>query len=199
MNSFMGSQNIGEEIAGLWLQIEKGCDFVQYNLYTPDVQGEIDVVAINFRERAVYICEVAVHMVTGLQYVKDARPDTEARLLKKFHKDIDYAEREFADFVRVFMLWSPVVKARTAGGQYCQVTAVENVRKQIKEQRGVELELVINERFQERLHRLRTYAASKTEELKSPILRLLQIEELLSRHLDRKARKSAVAPVDRES
>jgi Holliday junction resolvase-like predicted endonuclease len=49
------AHNVGEEIAGLYLQIERGCDFIQYNLYTPDVQGEIDVVAGNFTDRTVYM------------------------------------------------------------------------------------------------------------------------------------------------
>ena len=35
-------QNIGEEIVGEYLKILRGCDFVEYNLYTPDVQGEIE-------------------------------------------------------------------------------------------------------------------------------------------------------------
>jgi hypothetical protein len=44
-------------------------------LKTPDVQGEIDVIGISLANRTVYACEVAVHLVTGLQYVKDSRPD----------------------------------------------------------------------------------------------------------------------------
>ena len=37
-------QNPGEEVTGEYLKIILGCDFVEYNLYTPDIQGEIDVV-----------------------------------------------------------------------------------------------------------------------------------------------------------
>ncbi len=185
----MASQNIGEEIAGLYLQIEKGCDFVQYNLYTPDVQGEIDVVAINFRDRIVYICEVAVHLITGLQYVKDARPDTEVRLIKKFNKDIDYAERSFPDFTRVYMLWSPIVRESAPHAKHDQLIAVENVRKHLQLERGVDIQLLINEAYHDCLVRLREYAATRTEELKSPVLRLFQIEALLGLHLKRRARK----------
>ncbi len=36
--------NIGEEIVAVYLEHIKGCEFTQANLYTPDVQGEIDVV-----------------------------------------------------------------------------------------------------------------------------------------------------------
>ena len=59
-------QNIGEELAGEYLKIVKGCDFVEYNLYTPDIQGEIDVVGIDVRSKKIYICEVAIHLITGL-------------------------------------------------------------------------------------------------------------------------------------
>ena len=182
----MASQNIGEEITGLYLQIERGCDFVQYNLYTPDVQGEIDVVAINFHEKMVYICEVAVHLITGLQYVKNARPDTEDRLIKKFKKDINYAQHAFPDYQRIYMLWSPIVKASAPTAKHDQLKAVANVKTRILQEEGVDIELIINERYQECLQALRKYAAKRSEELKSPVMRLFQIEELLAKHLKRR-------------
>ncbi len=79
-------QNPGEEIVGEYLKYFLGCDFVEYNLYTPDVQGEIDVVGINPKNKVVYICEVATHLVTGLQYVKERQPDNVERFTKKFRK-----------------------------------------------------------------------------------------------------------------
>lgn len=185
------SHNVGEEIAGLYLQVNRGCDFVQYNLYTPDVQGEIDVVAVNFVDRVAYVCEVAVHLVTGLQYVKNAQPDTRDRLIKKFNKDIDYAEKAFPDFDRKYMLWSPIVRSAGPTAKHDQMKAVEEVQRRLYSSRGVEIELVINEAFQEVLRRLKVYAGSKTEELKSPVLRLLQIEALLDKHLRRSARSKA--------
>ena len=184
--------NVGEEIAGLYLQIERGCDFVQYNLYTPDVQGEIDVVAVNFTKRIVYVCEVAVHLVTGLQYVRDARPDTHDRLLKKFNKDIDYAEKAFPDFDRRYMLWSPIVKSAGPAAKYDQMKAIQDVQRQIRDSRGIEIELVVNEVFREVLGRLRAYARARTEELKSPVLRLLQIEALLDSHIQREGKRGKV-------
>jgi len=44
-------QNIGEEIVGDWLKLCCGCEFVEYNLQTPDTQGEIDVVGINVKKK----------------------------------------------------------------------------------------------------------------------------------------------------
>ena len=43
--------NIGEEIVSVYLQYIRGCEFIQQNLYTPDVQGEIDVVGINLKSK----------------------------------------------------------------------------------------------------------------------------------------------------
>jgi Holliday junction resolvase-like predicted endonuclease len=62
-------ENIGESLVGDYLKVMCGCDFVEFNLYTPDVQGEIDVVGINAKGKVIYICEVATHLVTGLRYV----------------------------------------------------------------------------------------------------------------------------------
>ena len=64
------AHNIGEEIAGTYLKIKRNCDFVEFNLYTTEVQEEIDVVGIDTKSRKVFICEVAIHLETGLQYVK---------------------------------------------------------------------------------------------------------------------------------
>lgn len=57
-----------EEICGEWLRHFCKCEFIQYNLKTPDIQGEIDVIGINLSDHIVYVCEVAIHLVTGLRY-----------------------------------------------------------------------------------------------------------------------------------
>jgi Holliday junction resolvase-like predicted endonuclease len=57
--------NLGEELVASYLEYIKGCDFIQKNLYTPDVQGEIDVVGINLKSKEIYVCEVAIHLTTG--------------------------------------------------------------------------------------------------------------------------------------
>src|SRR5690606_32287892 len=148
-----------------YLQVIKGCDFVQYNLYTPGTQGEIDVIAINLKERIVYICEVAVHLVTGLMYVTDRRPDNVRRFINKFEKDIAYAEEYFPDHERVYMLWSPIVKNSRAGAKYNQLGDVEEIVSHFRTTRGIEIHPIINERFLEVLQQLRAYAGAQTEEL----------------------------------
>jgi len=178
-------QNIGEEIAGEYLKVIKGCKFIEYNLHTPDVQGEIDVVGIDIDNKKLYVCEVAIHLTTGLMYVKKNAPDNVDRFLKKFRKNIRYANKYFPDYEKHFMLWSPVVKNQGMGAKNNQLRDVNEVQDKLKEEYGCELELVINHEYLKHLEELRSFANKETKELKSPVLRLMQIEERLEKHLTR--------------
>ncbi len=55
----------------------------------------------------------------------------------------------------------------------------------LKSEYGVYIEPVINQEYAKCLSKLRAYAAKETKELKSPILRLMQIEEKLTKHVSR--------------
>ncbi len=184
-------QNPGEEIVGEYLKLFLKCDFITYNLYTPDVQGEIDVVGINPKDKIVYICEVATHLVTGIQYVKNQQPENVERFTKKFRKNIQYANKYFEGYEKHFMLWSPIVKNQGPRSKHNQIRDIEDIRKNIRQEFEVELEPVINQDYQNCLAQLRQYAAKETKELKSPILRLMQIEEKLAKHT---AKLQLVAP-----
>jgi hypothetical protein len=122
------SHNIGEEIVGTYLKVIFGCEFVEYNLYTEDVQGEIDVIGVNNITKTVYVCEVAIHLATGLQYTKNGRPDNTDRIIKKFEKDIFYANKRFESYERVFMFWSPVVKIPKKDTTYSQLNSLLKVQ-----------------------------------------------------------------------
>ncbi len=178
--------NVGEELVSSYLKHIKGCDFTQQNLYTPDVQGEIDVVGVNLKDKKVYVCEVAIHLLTGLRYVKDKKPNNVAKLTDKFSKDIEYANKYFPDFERHVMLWSPIIKSSKEESLYNQEKDILQIDAAIKSKYGVSIDFVVNKRFSDCLNELRVFAASKTEELKCPVLRLLQIEEALARHLKQK-------------
>ncbi len=178
-------QNIGEEITGDYLKIVKGCDFIEYNLSIPEVQGEIDVVGIDVRNKRLYVCEVATHLITGLQYVKNKQPDNVNRFVKKFTKNIKYAERYFGDYEKQFMLWSPIVKNQGPASKHNQLNDVTRIREILEKEFGYSLELVINEDYQKCLDQLRDFARSETRELKSPVLRLMQIEEKLNAHVEK--------------
>jgi len=184
------AHNIGEEIAGQYLKICRNCDFVEYNLYTTDVQGEIDVVGIDTKNRKVYVCEVAVHL-GGLQYNKNGKPDNYDRFIKKFEKDIAYANNRFdSTYEKMYMLWSPVVRNSKEGSKYNQLVDVERVKQDLKSKHNIELQLVINKTFLDCLDELRLYVGGQTEEMKSPILRFMQIEYRLGIHVTRELSKT---------
>jgi hypothetical protein len=176
-------QNLGEEIVGEYLKTILGCDFVEYNLYTPDVQGEIDVVGINAGKKEVYVCEVATHLITGLQYVKGTKLDNVDRFIKKFRKNAEYANKYFPEYKKRFMLWSPIVKNQGIGAKHNQMNDIKKIQEIIFSEFGYEIEAVTNHKYQECLGELRNYAARETKELRSPVLRMMQIEEKLAKHL----------------
>ena len=175
--------NLGEEIVAAYLQYIKRCEFIQQNLYTPDVQGEIDVVGIDLKTKTIYACEVAVHLITGLQYVKDSQPNNVNKLTEKFSRDIEYTNKYFPDYSKHFMLWSPIVRVSGEKAKFSQTVDIEGITANIQAKYSVELECIINEKFANCLAELREYARNETKELKSPVLRFMQVEEYLKRHL----------------
>ncbi len=175
--------NIGEEIVAAYLQYIKGCEFIQQNLYTTGVQGEIDVVGIDLESKTLYVCEVAIHLITGLQYVKNSQPNNVNKLTEKFSKDIEYANEFFPDYSKYFMLWSPIVKTSRAGAKFNQMADMEILKENINLHYGVHLELIINEAFAACLSELRKFARIETKELKSPVMRYMQVEERLDNYL----------------
>lgn len=175
--------NVGEQLVSSYLRYIRRCDFIQTNLYTIESQGEIDVVGLNLAKRQVYICEVAIHLTTGLQYVKNKRPNNVQKLTDKFSKDIEYARKYLDGYDQHFMLWSPIVKDTKGKPEYNQRQHLVEIGANIKRQYGVDIECIVNEKFQECLVELRNYARAQTKELQCPLMRLMQIEEYLSKYI----------------
>jgi hypothetical protein len=180
-------ENPGERLVGDYLRHIKGCDFVDFNVYTTAIQGEIDVVAVNQGKRQAYICEVVTHLTTGIQYVKNARPDTADRLIRKFLKDIQYGTDAFPDYSVEYMLWSPVVRRSRGKPEYDQFAHLKRVETEVKSETGIEIIFVINKAFVDAIDALRKRAREETKELKSPVMRFLQIEEWSRKNLARRA------------
>ena len=174
--------NVGEEFVSAYLQQILGCDFTQQNLYTVDSQGEIDVVGLNLKTRSVYICEVAIHLTTGLQYTYAKRPNNIKKLTEKFSRDIVYTRTYLSDFKAHYMLWSPVVKSRKNESEYDQMKHLEQVHKNIHQEFGESLQLIVNLEFSKRLEQLSKKACQTTADLKSPVMRMLQIEGQLAKY-----------------
>ena len=172
----------GEHLVGQYLREVMKCDFVEYNLQIISVQGEIDVVGINSHKKEVFICEVATHLETGLQYTKNNQPDNVDRFIRKFQKSIPYANTNFPDFEKHFMLWSPIVKNQGIKAKHNQLQDIHNIQKSLYAKCGVPIKQIIKLEYARCLGELREFAARTTQALNSPILRLMQIEERLKKH-----------------
>ena len=81
--------DMGEHLVGLYFEFVERCDFVQYNLNTNviGIQGEIDVAAVNTKDKKVYICEVATHL-SGMRYNRKEDNKTIVDNVDRFIKKI---------------------------------------------------------------------------------------------------------------
>jgi hypothetical protein len=189
-------ENLGERLVGDYLRHIKGCDFVDFNVYTTGTQGEIDVVAVKQEGMRAYICEVVTHLTTGIQYVRNARPDTSDRLIRKFVKDVEYGTKAFPGYTVDYMLWSPVVRRSNGKPEYDQFAHLKRVEEEVASRTGVKITLVINRAYVDAIGELRTFARRETEELKSPVMRFLQIEEWSQGNARRIERYEALEATD---
>ena len=179
--------NSGEEITGNYLKWVLGCDFVEYNLAIKNPKGEIDVIGYDIDKKTVYICEVATHLETGLQYTKNNRPDNFDRLYKKFERDIQYGIDYWPDYSVFYMFWSPIVKSTKPGSKYNQINDLARLNDQLKKKfddYGT-VELIINEKYLACLKELMKVALEKTEAMPTTIMRFLQIYEKTKRHVSK--------------
>ena len=178
--------NVGEQLVSSYLQYIRGCNFTETNVYTGKSQGEIDVIGLNLSKQQVYICEVAVHL-GGLQYVnfRNNQTDNVQKLTDKFSKDIEYARNYFDEYDQHFMLWSPIVKDSKGKPENNQMRHLAEIRENIKRKYSIDIEYIANEKFQECLEELRNFARHESKVLQCPLMRLMQIEEYLGKHVSK--------------
>ncbi len=91
-------------------------------------------------------------------------------------KDIEYGRAAFSESTVHYMLWSPVVRRSSGKPEYDQFGHLRRLKEEITTRAAVDIELVINAEYLKAVEQLRAYAARETKELKSPIMRFLQIE-----------------------
>jgi hypothetical protein len=77
------------------------------------------------------------------------------------------------------------VRRSRQGVQYDQFEHLRQIEDEVRARTGVSLMLVINEAYARAIDELRTFARKETKELKSPIMRFLQIEEWCRKNVDR--------------
>ncbi len=184
--------NVGEQLVSSYLRYIRGCNFIETNVYTGKSQGEIDVIGLNLSEQQVYICEVAIHL-GGLQYVnfKNNQTDNIQKLTAKFSKDIEYAQKHLDRYHQHYMLWSPIVTDSKGKPENNQMRHLTEIQENIKRKYSIDIECIVNEKFQECLEELRNYARSDTKALQCPLMRLMQIET----HLDKYVKKLTLMKV----
>jgi len=107
-------------------------------------------------------------------------------------KDIEYANKYFPDYNKHFMLWSPIVKYSGEDTKYDQMRDIQQIRDNIKTKYQTEIEFIINEKFSACLAELRKYASEETKELKSVILRYMQVESYSDKHLKNIRKKQRI-------
>jgi hypothetical protein len=174
--------NVGEQIVASYLKYIKECDFTQTNTYTIDTQGEIDVIGIHLASKTVYVCEVAIHLVTGLQYTKNGKNSNFEKITQKFQKDIQYISKYFDDYTKVFMFWSPVIRNSRGKEENNQLNQVKLAHEWIKSNHGIDVEIIANSVFREKMDEMREFASKSTVDISCPILRTMQIEEYIKRN-----------------
>jgi len=176
--------NVAEELAGSFLKEVLDCDFVEYNLQMRFIQGEIDVVGINLDKKRVYFCEVAAHLTTGLRYTKNNQPNNVKKLIQKFENDIEYADKFFKKYDKVFMFWSPIIKIPRKQTKHNQLKDLNKVHDHFQTKHNVSIIMVTLDDFLDCIEELRKISLARTDALTNPIMRFLQIEEKLKKELN---------------
>lgn len=160
-------------LVGAYLKFVEGCETVTYQEYSrlQGNQGEIDVIGIKTDGgREIIACEVATHL-GGLDY--GGYDESHDRLERKFRTGEQHVKDVFGDAdTYSFQLWSPIVPSGLANRLEAMATA-------FGEETGHDLELLINERYTEKINHLRDEASQTTSQTGDLAFRFLQILEHL--------------------
>lgn len=164
----------GELLVGAYLRIATGCKFVVYNQHSGQSgQNEIDLIGVQTTDdgqQVIHSCEVVTHL-NGIGYGN--YEESYDRLRKKFeyHRTEVGEIFDSADAYR-FQLWSPNVQPGL-------VKRLDDLSTVFDGDDRMELDLVINETYSERIGELRCEAASTTTQRGELGFRMLQILEHL--------------------
>lgn len=97
----------------------------------------------------------------------------------------DYSNIKVTYSWRITTYGCPIIFVQSANAKHNQRRDIKIIQDQILTEFGVEIEPVINQKHLKCLSELRSYARNETKELKSPIMRLFQIEEHLLKNIER--------------
>jgi len=88
------------------------------------------------------------------------------------------------------MLWSPIITDSKGKAENNQTMHLEAISNNIRKKYKIEIEMVVNEKLQACLDEMHDFAGKQTEVLQCPIMRFMQIEAYLKKHLTKKKKRS---------
>ncbi|MCH8853317.1 MAG: hypothetical protein IID41_11805 [Planctomycetes bacterium] len=170
---------IGEELAGAWLSLCEGCDFVTYSQRHPTGQGEIDVLALKMTEKRAYLCQVTTHL-GGMLYSTGPKPSsatgpgssyyqTVAKVRDKWNRDIRYVEECLDGFETELMLWTLKASKEHVVGP---LTALAT---KLMKKHPLTISIIANAEYARRIRQLEAKAKRTTKETGNSAFRVLQI------------------------
>jgi len=148
--------DIGESLVGAYMREIRGCHSVAFNTHVTN-QAELDVIGVSNGSGGVcvWLAEVAVHL-EGLNYGGYQR--TASKVAQKIAAARSYADQVYPTATRHFEFWSPVVPAGL-------VALLQQI----------EVDLVINAAFTDRVNELAASAAGHTRLTGDDAFRFLQL------------------------
>ncbi len=161
------TEDIGESLVGAYLRYVENCEFVLFNTYLPEGQGEVDVIGIRLGKprRNIYFAEVTTH-IEGMSY--GGNRATVDKVRSKLLRAQAFAEDRFPDDNHHFAIWSPRVPRGA-------VTAAFEAMAEEFTSRGKRLDFVMNEGYGDHIQQLINHARVNSRATSDPAFRLLQI------------------------
>ena len=159
----------GEMLVGAYLKHVEGCEIVAYGQHSPNKGEQMELDVIGFHpegDQEILACEVATH-IRGLGYGNSE--ENREKVSAKLRNAEKYIDDVFGtSHPRSYQFWSPVVRGASA-------TKLEELEETLSESLGHEVEMVINGDYSERIHKLKSVAASSTGQQNELAFRILQI------------------------
>jgi hypothetical protein len=157
--------DIGESLVAAYHRHVRGCDLILTNVHLVGEQGELDVVGVQSGpvQRA-WFCEVTTH-TRGMN--NPSKRPAARRVAEKIESAERFASNTFPNAEARFEIWSPIVRPGL-------VAELDDVVASCRT-RGVELDLVVNETYTERIQELVDVARSTSETTGDDAFRMLQI------------------------
>lgn len=162
---------MGESLVSAYFKYVEGIRMVVHNAPFDQGQGEMDLIAIDPIARRVILCEVTTH-IDGMLY-GGGYDDTRDKVRDKLERAKRYATTHFPDWKHEFQQWAPVVRPTMAA----KLTELEEELRK----KGMDVSMVMNGRYAERVSELQDLAAKTVSATDEPAFRLLQILQHLRR------------------